>query len=181
MSDVADVAGDNEQRMSLNRMSNPEPPNRVVIPFPNACEPAPNKPILLDADDQALLEAARWWLIKSRLTAKAAVEEACFLLASGIPAEASAYATAFFRLLDVHAKRELRFFTVGVKAVTNDELWFLQLLNAAVANEDVETLIGWRLDVSAQRRATFLICQLGRLLQKSDLESGGDVAISRLV
>lgn len=179
MIDVVNAAGHDEQRMSLDRMSNPEPLNRVVIPFPNACEPAPNKPILLDADDQALLEAARWWLIKSRLTAKAVVDEACFLLASGMPAEASAYATAFFRLLDVHAKRELRFFTVGVKAVTNDELWFLQLLNATITDEQdsVETLVGWRVDSSAQRRATFLICQLGRLLQKSDLENGGNVAI----
>ena len=160
-------------------MPNPEPRNRVVIPFPNACEPAPVKPVLLDTADQALLEAARWWLIKSRLTAKAVVEEACFLLASGIPSEASAYATAFFRLLDIHARREVRFFTVGVKAVTNDELWFLQLLKAAIDDDhdSVETLIGWRMDMSARRRATFLVCQLGQLLQQNDLESDGNVVI----
>ncbi|MEM8950128.1 MAG: hypothetical protein AAGC99_12435 [Pseudomonadota bacterium] len=165
--------------MTLNLMSNPEPLDRVVIPFPNACEPAPARPVLLDAEDQALLEAARWWLIRSRLTAKAVVEEACFLLAGDIPSEASAYATAFFRLLDTHAKRELRFFTVGVKAVTNDELWFLQMLNAAMNGDhaNAETLVGWRVGAAAQRRAAFLICQLGRLLQKNDLECSGDVVI----
>ena len=110
---------------------------------------------------------------------RAVIDEACFLLANGVASEASAYATAFFRLLDTHAKRELRFFAVGVKAVTNDELWFLQLLKASLSYDDdsVSALIGWRIDVSAKRRATFLIGQLGRLLQESDLESGGDVTI----
>ncbi len=176
---LANATCHGEQRMSPNQLPSPKPGSSVVIPFPNACEPAPNNPVLLDAADQALLEAARWWLIKSRLTAKAAVEEACFLLAVDIPSEASAYATAFFRLLDTHAKRELRFFTVGVKAVTNDELWFLQMLNAAVVedHENVEALIGWRVASLAQRRATFLIVQLGRLLQGNDLESADDVVI----
>jgi len=171
--------GRDELQMSIKRVSNPDPRDRVVIPFPNACAPAPSNPVLLDADDQASLEAARWWLIKSRLTPKTVIDEACFLLANGIAAEASAYAKAFFRLLDMHAKRELRFLAVGVRAVTNDELWFLQLLKAARADEDgnIEALIGWRLDVSARRRATFLMSQLGRLLQEGDLESDDDVAI----
>lgn len=179
MTDMAHATRHDEQKMTSNRTPNPQPRDPVVIPFPNACEPAPASPVLLDAHDQALLESARWWLIRSRLTAKTAVEEACFLLASDIPSAASAYATAFFRLLDTHAKRELRFFTVGVKAVTNDELWFLQMLNAAIADdhENAETLIGWRIDASAQRRATFLVGQLGRLLRKNDLESAGDVVI----
>lgn len=176
---LANATCHGEQRMSPNQLPSPKAGSSVVIPFPNACEPAPTNPVQLDAADQALLEAARWWLIKSRLTAKVAVEEACFLLASDIPSESSAYATAFFRLLDTHAKRELRFYTVGVKVVTNDELWFLQMLKAAVGedHDSVEALLGWRVEPLAQRRATFLIAQLGRLLKENDLESDDNVVI----
>lgn len=165
--------------MNAKSVAKEESENGAVIPFPNACAPAPVDHAPLDDHDRALLEAARWWLIKSRLTAKAVVEEACFLLSKGIRSEASAYATAFFRLLDLHAKRELRFFAVGVEEVTDDERWFLQLLNAAIDedHDSVEALVAWRLDARAQRRGTFLMLQLGRFLEKIDLEKGENVFI----
>ena len=173
------ATGDNGSSMGKDQALNPAAESRTVIPFPNACEPSPAHQGPLNAGDRALLEAARWWLIKSKLTPRAVIDEACFLLANGIPCETSAYASAFFRLLDVHAKREVQFFAIGVRAVTSDELWFLQLLNAAIYDDrdSVDTLIGWRLDAPAWRRAVFLISQLGQLLQKNDLENGGDVVI----
>lgn len=165
--------------MKLKRVPDPEVGNQTVIPFPNACAPSEGRGPLLSAADRASLEAARWWLIKSRLTAKAIIDEACFLLASGIPSDASAYGTAFFRLLDIHAQRKLHFFASGVEAVSKDELWYLQLINAAIDGDDdsVETLTRWWLDAAAQRRATFLIIQLAQLLQESHLDSDDDVTI----
>ena len=79
----------------------------------------------------------------------------------------------------MHAKRELRFYALSVKATTDDERWFLQLVNAAIDedHDSAATLLGWRLEVSAQRRAMFLIGQLAQILQKSDLENGESVFI----
>lgn len=165
--------------MTLKRVPDPKARNQTVIPFPNACAPSEVQGSLLNTADRASLEAARWWLVKSRLTAKTVIDEACFLLANGIPCDASAYGTAFFRLLDIHAQRKLRFFAVGVEAVSNDEHWCLQLINAAIDGDDdsVETLTRWWLDASAQRRATFLIFQLAQLLQESRLDSDGDISL----
>ena len=170
---------DNDVAMSAKTAPDAEVKSRKVIPFPNACAPSAVGEVALGTNDRALLEAARWWVIKSKLTARAIIDEACFLLANGIPSEASAYATAFFRLADMHAKRELRFYALSVKATTDDERWFLQLVNAAIDedHDSAATLLGWRLEASAQRRAMFLIGQLAQILQKSDLENGGNVFI----
>ena len=157
--------------MTTNRAAEPRKPG--VIPFPNACAPFAAFPSMLDVEERALLEAARWWLIRSRLTPKAIVDEACFLLSNGIPCEASAYGTAFFRLLDLHASRDLKVFAIGVTPITDDERWLLQLLKAAMDEDDetVGILIGWRVAAKARRRAVFLISQLGLLLQGDGLEN----------
>ncbi len=151
----------------------------AVIPFPKACAPAGIGRAPLSAKERLLLEEARWWLVKSRLTARAVVDEACFLLANGMPHDACAYGTAFFRLLGIHAKRRVHFHAAGIETVTVDERWFLQLLDAAF-NEDGERLgilLGWRLARSAERRASFLIGELAEILTKRDLEDGEIVVI----
>lgn len=161
--------------MTSNR--NPEPRSRAVIPFPNACAPFDAHPALLDAEEETLLEAARWWLIRSRLTPRAVVDEACFLLGHGLPCEVSAYGTAFFRVLDLHASRDLKVFSSGVTPITDDERWLLQLLKAAREDDDetISILIGWRVTPKAQRRAIFLVSQLGQLLRENPLEKLADI------
>jgi len=168
-----------EPNMSANPMRKSASEGGTVIPFPRASAPLEVKPATLRARDRVVLEAARWWVIKSKLTARAVAEEACFILAQGMACETSAYATAFFRLVDIHAKRRLHFFTVGIETITRDERWFLQLIRVAVDDdhESVAALLGWRLEASAQRRAAFLIGQLAQILRKKDLESGENVII----
>lgn len=175
MIDRAEHAGHDERMMTPNR--NPEPRSRGIIPFPNACAPFSAHPVVLDREEEILLEAARWWLIKSRLTPRAVIDEACFLLGHGIPCEVSAYGTAFFRLLDLHASRDLKVFMSGVMPITDDERWLLQLLKAAMDEDDetVAILIGWRVVPQARRRAIFLASQLGQLLRDESLENLADI------
>lgn len=170
MTDMADATCHDEQTMSPNPLPNSKAGSRAVIPFPNACEPAPAVPIALDEDERARLEAARWWLIKSRLTARAVIDEACFLLAHAIPCETSAFGIAFFRLLDLHAKRDLQCFAIGIEAITHDERWLLQMLRAGMDKDEgtVSELVGWRVAKPAHRRAQFLVMQLGKLLREGD-------------
>jgi hypothetical protein len=141
-----------------------------VLAFP-ACSSFPSQTVearALGPEERELLTRLRWWLVDSKLIARASIEEACFVLRSEAEVHADAYGVALFRLLNDHARRRLAFYGPEVEACSDDERWLLRLLALAQVEDEpgIRAMIAWRIAPTAHRRARFLLEGLGRLLDQ---------------
>ena len=142
----------------------------AVLAFPR-CPTADRiaAPRQLSETQRLDLERLRWLALRSQLAPKPDLDQACYVLAGQPAVSLDRYATAFFRGLCDNATGEMTIYRPGARAVGDDELWLIRLLDAWRGGEDklAGALVGWRVKGSARRWMRFLSARMVKALDET--------------
>ena len=120
----------------------------------------------LSASERIDLDRLRWMALRSQLTPRPDLEQACFLLAGETGVSFERFSIAFFRGLAAQSRRKMVFYRPGAVALSEDEVWLMRLLGAWRRGEaaGAGALVAWRVEPAGQRWLRFLSAGVARTL-----------------